>query len=211
MKKLILDAGHGGSDPGATSKGLKEKEFTRQIVDRIKEKLSIYNVKILETRCNDEKVTLGERCRMGNLLGADLFVSVHINAGGGTGYETYIHPSVANDMKHKRMQTYFHHQNVFKDRGKKTCNFQVLRDTKMPAILTENGFIDNENDVKLLQTKINEIASYHVYGIVKTLDLKEVDPTVYYIKTGTVKGIEEAEKVANNIKNLGYLATIVKA
>jgi len=210
MKKLILDAGHGGSDPGATSKGLKEKDFTRQIVQRIKEKLSVYNVQVLETRCNDEKVTLEERCRMANLLNADLFVSVHINAGGGMGYESYIHRTVSNDIKHKRMQTYFHNQKVFKDRGKKSANFQVLRDTKMSAILTENGFIDNENDVQVLRTKIDEIADYHVYGIVKTLELQEVDQTVYYIKTGTVRGRKEAEKVAKKIKNLGYLATIVK-
>ena len=207
---VVLDAGHGGKDSGAIGNGLKEKDLTIKIVNRIADKLKMYDVRVAKTRVGDETLSLQSRCNIANVLGADLFVSVHINAGGGTGYESFIHTSVKNDSETIRLQKGFHNQTLFKDRGMKSSNFQVLRGTQMTAILTENGFIDNVNDMNVLTKNIEAVADYHVYGILNYLGLKKKVNETYYIKTGTVNSIEVAEQVAKNIRKLGYLATIVK-
>src|SRR5699024_12766621 len=86
-KIVVLDAGHGGHDPGAQSGGLREKDLTLDIVKRTINKLKKYNVKVIATRTTDKFISLSGRANIANKNKADLFVSVHINSGGGTGLD----------------------------------------------------------------------------------------------------------------------------
>lgn len=183
MVKIFIDPGHGGTDPGARANGLEEKSLTLAISLKIREFLLEYeNVQIRMSRDRDSSVTLQQRSSMANSWGADYFVSVHINAGGGEGYEDYIYtsPSRASVANQNIMHEEIIKHTSMVDRGKKRSNFHVVRATTMPAILTENGFIDNDRDAaKLRQSSfIERIARGHVNGLVRIFGLKRKTPPI---------------------------------
>ncbi|MBN3555810.1 N-acetylmuramoyl-L-alanine amidase [Fictibacillus nanhaiensis] len=177
MVKIFIDPGHGGTDPGGVANNLTEKAITLKIGLRIRDILlaEYSNVSVLMSRTSDVTKSLTERTYAANAWGADFFISVHTNAGGGTGYEDYIYPgSIAPTTTY---QDHLHAEILkvvnFSDRGQKTADFHVLRESNMPALLTENGFIDNVNDANKLKTTsfIESIARGHVNGIVKSFNL----------------------------------------
>ncbi|MFC4387535.1 N-acetylmuramoyl-L-alanine amidase [Gracilibacillus marinus] len=181
MTKIYIDAGHGGTDPGAVGNGLREKDLTLAISKKIKDLLNDYdNTQVKLSRTSDKTLSLNQRTDDANAWGADLLVSVHINAGGGQGYEDFTYNG---QYKGKERTTAY--QNIindevvkatgFSNRGKKQANFHMVRESTMPAILTENGFIDNRSDADKLKSDafINKIAQGHVNGIVKIFGLKK--------------------------------------
>jgi N-acetylmuramoyl-L-alanine amidase len=177
---IVLDAGHGGKDSGAIGFGLKEKDLTLKIVKKIGKLLGDFEgVKVLYTRTDDRFLELSERAVIANKAEADFFCSVHINATpSGTGFETFIHTNASS--KSTAYQNVIHPEIMkaigkLKDRGKKQANYAVLRQTHMPSILTENLFIDNAADNKLLKQDeyIDKIAKGHVGGFVKAFGLKK--------------------------------------
>ncbi|USK59297.1 N-acetylmuramoyl-L-alanine amidase [Peribacillus asahii] len=178
MVKVYLDPGHGGSDPGAVGNGLLEKNLTLDIAKRVHDGLlnRYENVSVKMSRTTDKAVSLGARADDANRWGADLFISIHINSGGGTGFEDYIHPNASK--KTVSYRDAFHKEFIkhvsLRNRGRKTANFQVLRDTQMPAILTENGFIDRVNDANKLKKSsfLDDLALGHIEGIAKSLNLR---------------------------------------
>lgn len=179
MVKIFIDPGHGGTDSGAVGNGLQEKNLTLQIAKKMQQLLQTYdNVQVKLSRETDKTVSLRQRTDMANNWNADFLISVHINAGGGNGFETFIFPGIGGVTK--RNQDILHAE-VMKeldgvyDRGKKRADFHMLRETKMDAILTENLFIDNASDAaKLKQTSIlNKIAQGHVNGVVKAYGLRK--------------------------------------
>jgi len=91
-KTAVVDPGHGGHDSGAVANGLKEENLTLDISKRVKRKLeSKYaGVNVRLTRTGDTYPSLQARCDLANRLNAAAFLSVHINSGGGTGFESYI-------------------------------------------------------------------------------------------------------------------------
>lgn len=185
MSKLVwLDAGHGGKDSGAAANGIKEKDIVLKIVKKVKSILtSRYEVAVKLTRDSDVFYELIDRARKANAAKADLFVSVHINATpGGEGFETYRYvktsassstgqqQKVLHDAIYKRIKKY-----GIKDRGEKAADLSVLRNTSMPAVLTENLFIDNKDEAALLQKDsfLNDVAEGHAEGIAEILNLKK--------------------------------------
>ncbi|UQX52276.1 N-acetylmuramoyl-L-alanine amidase [Cytobacillus pseudoceanisediminis] len=186
MVKVFIDPGHGGTDPGAVGNGLQEKNLTLQIATRIKDILTLEydNVSIQMSRTGDQTVSLSERTNAANVWGADFLLSVHINAGGGTGYEDYVYPGVGAPTT--TYQNNIHSEVIklvdFYDRGKKQADFHMLRESAMPALLTENGFIDNANDAAKLKssTFIENLARGHVNGIVKCFNLSKKNSAVYH-------------------------------
>jgi N-acetylmuramoyl-L-alanine amidase len=178
--KLVIDWGHGGSDPGAVGNGLREKDLTMKIGKMIGDMLLDYEgVEVIYTRTSDCYLSLEERAEIANKACADFFLSVHINAGGGTGFESYIYNGNVS-AKTIAYQNVIHGEIVraignVKDRGKKRANYAVLRETKMPAILTENLFIDNTDDAAKLKSEqfLLQVAHGHVQGIVKAFGLKK--------------------------------------
>ena len=178
----MLDAGHGGKDSGAIGFGVMEKDFTLRIVKAIRDELKNYDgVEVHLTREGDTYPTLDERAEMANKLKVDYFCSVHINAGGGTGYETFRQEGTKNQktIDYQKAVTNEIMAKVIpfgvKPHGTllKEHNLAVLRETNMPAILTESLFIDNANDIKLLKNDafIDAVIAGHVNGFVKVLGL----------------------------------------
>lgn len=179
MVKILIDPGHGGTDPGAVGNGLLEKVLTLTIAYKIRDFLLQYeNTQVKLSREGDQTLSLKQRTDMANAWGADFLLSVHINATpGGTGFESFVYTNASTAS--------IAHQNVihpeimkqidFKDRGKKRGNLHMVRESKMPAILTESGFIDNVADAAKLKQDayLNKIAQGHVNGIVKAFGLKK--------------------------------------
>lgn len=180
MKKVCIDFGHGGNDPGAGSNGLREKDLTLKIGKKVVSKLGKYDVEVITTRTTDKYLSLSERANIANRNKADLFVSVHINSGGGTGFESFIYNGKVSGNTGKLQNAL--HKNIMSqlnvtDRGKKRANFAVVRETTMPAVLTENLFIDGDNKLLKQDLILDKIAQGHVDGIVEYLGLKKPSNT----------------------------------
>lgn len=179
MLKIILDPGHGGNDPGATNGSYYEKNFNLSIAGETARHINRrYNAAVYLTRISDITMELSERADFANDLMADYFVSLHINAGQGTGFESYIYTGAGaatrsyRDLLHDRMAV-FYKTKGFPDRGKKSADFAVLRDTAMPAVLLENLFIDNSRDLSFLtnQAGLMQLGEAIGEGIARALEL----------------------------------------
>jgi len=208
MKKIYLDAGHGGADAGAVgANGLYEKNLVLKIqqylISYLNSTYSDFTIKT--TRTTDTFLSLSQRASQANSWGADAFMSIHVNAGGGTGYEDYVYRSASNASKafqsivHGQVQPTllsYNHPN----RGRKSANYAVLRLTNMPAVLTEIAFIDNSTDAALLQNEafLKSMGESYAKGIAVYLNLprravptpnpnpspSEPGPKTYMIKQG---------------------------
>src|SRR5690606_3583269 len=179
--KIFIDPGHGGSDSGAVSGTTQEKTLTLDIARRIVEYLNQYTgIEIMMSRTTDSYLTLAQRTKLANDWGADYYVSVHINAGGGTGFESYIFNKPTKDEINKQAIIHDHiakniKRDGVKDRGKKRVNFHVVRESNMSAILFEYLFIDyNADRNKLLNVSFRDkLARLTAEGIAKAFNLKK--------------------------------------
>lgn len=157
MKRVCIDAGHGGKDPGAVGPtGLQEKVVTLAVSLQVAQILKAAGLAVKLTRVDDSFVGLSQRADISNQFGADVFVSIHCNSvdnskAGGT--ETFHHIMSAPGKKlaaaiQKRLVSAL----GLADRGVKEENFAVLRLTGAPAALAELAFISNPAEEKLLKT-----------------------------------------------------------
>ena len=175
---IVLDAGHGGHDNGATSLYGNEKSFTLDVVNRARMLLMQAGYKVVMTRDNDTFIPLGDRVRIANQFSNALFISIHFNSGGaGTGLETYTlaprgvpsmmadGPRISdfeqcagniNDAENIALATATHAALVVRsrmfDRGIKRARFVVIRDITIPGVLIEGGFLSNDYDARLIAT-----------------------------------------------------------
>ncbi|HEY9787909.1 MAG TPA: N-acetylmuramoyl-L-alanine amidase [Candidatus Obscuribacterales bacterium] len=148
-KTIVIDAGHGGSDPGAQRAGVQEKELTLAIANCLRRRLEALGARTIMTRQDDSFVSLEERVRITNTSGADLFVSVHINALESTsqiyGVETYYQTEQS-----KPLAECIHQQLVsvlgVPDRSVRKARFYVVNHTPVPAVLAEVGYISNKEE-----------------------------------------------------------------
>lgn len=217
MTKIFIDPGHGGSDSGAVGNGMREKDLTLTISRQIRDMLltEYDGVEVRMSRDSDTAVSLSERATMANNWEADYFCSVHINAGGGTGFESYIHSSLPT--RTQQLQNIVHPAIVQEinvtDRGRKHANFVVLRETAMPAILTENLFIDNVNDAERLQSPsfLTRIARGHVTGITQAFGLERKTNSLYKVQCGAFSQRANADTLAERLRNDGYSPYIYQA
>lgn len=188
MKPIfVLDNGHGVDTPGKRSPKWKdgtqlfEYEFNRNIVNRIAKGLSLLAIdyKILVPENID--ISLGERIRRANKIQNGILISIHSNAGGGSGFEIYTSPgkTQSDDIATVFCQEAEKAFPEFKMRFDKSdgdpdkeADFYVLTKSICPAILTENLFMDNEQDCKFLLSEKGRqrIADYHVKSIVRIWD-----------------------------------------
>jgi N-acetylmuramoyl-L-alanine amidase len=186
--KIYIDPGHGGTDPGAVANGLQEKALTLAIALQVRNILQAnWTVDVRMSRTTDITRSLAYRTDDANAWGARLFVSVHINSGGGTGLETYRYPTAdtatvnLHNALHAQVLSGMRSIGSITDRGRKTANFHVLRESHMPAVLTENLFIDTLADANLLKRAdfITATARGHALGIAQYLGLGATPPPSY--------------------------------
>lgn len=159
--KIIVDAGHGPNTPGKRSPDgrLREFHFNSAVADELKKRLLLDGHTVIFSHHPEEDVPLFERTRLANRLRADLFLSIHANAAGNSfngaaGIETFIHPNASNFSRQTAdaVQQSLVRSVKLPDRGVKREDFAVLRDTHMPAILIECGFMTNREELALLQS-----------------------------------------------------------
>ncbi|PDM39309.1 MULTISPECIES: N-acetylmuramoyl-L-alanine amidase [unclassified Geobacillus] len=213
MLKIFIDPGHGGKDTGALGNGLQEKDITLSIALEMRRILQneYKNVSVQLSRTSDTAVPLSERAAKANRWGADVYVSIHVNAGGGTGYEDYIYEGLSDHSTTARIRDIIHEEVIratgFHDRGKKKADFYVLRETVMPAVLTENGFVDRKEDAEKLKDPafLQKIARGHVNGLEKAFHLmkkSDSNDLIRVIVDG--KQIGAYEKKENVLKQVEY-------
>ena len=190
-RSIFLDPGHGGSDSGAVSGGVREKDLTLSVYNKVSSKLASLGYTVLTSRNVDKDVDLVDRADQANKANADMLLSIHFNAGGrgiARGIETYYYQSQEdrvpkiNKENHNnaerlersrklanKVQQNLLYQTGANDRGVKRASFTVLRETSIPSILVELGFIDNPEERNKIKTNAYQerLANGIVDGIVE--------------------------------------------
>jgi len=180
--RIYIDPGHGGRDSGAVGNGLLEKDVVLELALALADRLMYYDCHVLLARKDDVYVDNGERAREANSWGADLYFSIHVNGHtnlDANGYEDFIHPTapartqaIQKDIHRPAAEVWTAAGRM--NRGRKTANFQVLRETRMSAVLVEHGFISNAKDAALLKDPAfkEKVVAAMEEGIATALDLK---------------------------------------
>jgi len=145
IKTVVIDVGHGGHDMGAAAGLVYEKHLSLDVARRLEVYLKKKGIRTIMTRTRDQYVSLPSRCYIANRQKNAVFVSIHFNEAGRTGakgIETFYAGSSGHDLGervHSRMIKTLQPE----DRGLKWRSYYVLRNTKVPAILVECGFLSN--------------------------------------------------------------------
>lgn len=220
--KIVVDAGHGGEDPGAVYQGRKEKDDNLNIALRLGKILEQNGFDVVYTRTTDVYQTPFEKAQIANRAGADYFVSLHRNSSersnqyNGVESLVYDKSGVKLDMA----------ENIngalgevgFEDLGVKARpGLVVLRRTNMPAVLVEMGFINSDIDNKIFDENEQEIAQAIADGIMGTLEeldtakeQSEETMSEYRVQTGAFRQKRYAEALEYELQSRGYDAYIVQ-
>lgn len=170
---VVLDPGHGGSDPGACGNNLQEKDINLAIALQAGQLLEQRGIRVAYTRQTDDFVGLGDRPKIANMYNAAVFVSIHCNSSTSSspsGTETYCYyPLSRPDLYVQKDERYnlalmLQQELIAKlgrnNRGVKEGNLQVLRDSEMPSALVEIAFVSNPTEAGLLgQSYYQELAA----------------------------------------------------
>ncbi len=175
VRTVVLDAGHGGHDKGAISRFGTEKEFTLDMVARVRKRLEKAGFKVVQTRSSDSFVPLESRPAVANRYPDSIFVSIHFNAAGwkpsANGMEIFALPARGTPPTGQKLpqtrdlttesghangaanlvlaNTIFHSMlggMKMYDRGVKRARFSVLKNARVPAVLIEGGFLTNPSE-----------------------------------------------------------------
>lgn len=214
MEKVVIDAGHGGKDSGAVYNGRLEKNDTLRLALAVGKILSEHGVDVSYTRTSDIYHSPSEKAMMGNNAGADLFISIHRNAaptpGVGTGIETLVYADRGVSAQLARNINKELEAVGFRNRGVvERPNLALLKQTKMPAVIVEAGFLDNTADNQRFDTNFDRIAQAIAEGILNTLGV--VNPPsqrLYRVQVGAYKNSSYANQLANRLKNDGFPAFV---
>ena len=155
---VVIDPGHGGNDPGAIGiGGIKETDVVLEVSKIVKKLLSDKGVKVLLTRNNEINLDLPPRVSFANNSDADIFVSIHANASRGkrrdiNGLETFYYRGGRGRLLAKKIQKQILRVSPGSpDRGVKQGRFYVIKNTSMPAVLVEIGFLTGRLDARRLE------------------------------------------------------------
>jgi N-acetylmuramoyl-L-alanine amidase/PKD repeat protein len=189
---VFIDAGHGGSDPGAVRFGLQEKDANLDIALRLKSKLEANGFAVVMTRTDDRYYSLDDRVNMANGSGADIFLSIHNNAA----LSEYAHGTetfwCSNGVSGSSQFASLVQSNLVSqigraNRGVKTANFRVIKYTNMPAALVECAFVSNPTESELLKTaNFREKCAVGLYNAIVTFS-KGIDKSSGYYSDSSGK------------------------
>ena len=239
MVKIVLDAGHGYNTPGKRTPdgSMREWQFNSAVASLIESALKNYeNVEVLrvDDRTGKTDVPLKTRTDKANAWKANVYISIHANAAGSgwneaNGIETYVYiskPKEAYELA-KVVQDKLVKATGRRNRGVKTADFHVLRETKMAAILCECGFMTNKEEASLLKSDSyrQKVANAIVEGLAAFYKLKKKSAPkpsskpekpagqsdkVYRVQVGAFKDRKNAERLAEELKKKGYPAFITQ-
>lgn len=171
---IAIDPGHGGKDSGAVAHDIEEEDFNLIIGSMVTVQLLKAGLGVIQTRVDDTFISLQERCELANSLDCNYFISIHANAAESTkanGIEIFHYP---NSKAGKELAVDVLYQ-ITKDfpgvniRGIKENSFYVLKNTHMPSILIECGFVTNPKDSMFLKNEDSQVkmATSIAQGIVR--------------------------------------------
>lgn len=179
-KRIVLDAGHGGWDNGASFEGRKEKDDNLSLTLEVGKVLEEMGFEVFYTRTEDIYQTPYKKATIGNEMDADLFVSIHRNSveipDRYQGVETLIYSKggfaeeVAENINEELEEVGFLNLGI-----EERPNLIVLNSTQMPAVLVEAGFINSSADNELFDTKFKETAYAIAKGIQESFDQQRGD------------------------------------
>lgn len=230
MATVVIDAGHGGTNPGAVYKGRQEKDDVLRLALEVGQILEDNGVNVIYTRTEDITQTPMEKVRIANQSGADFFISLHRNSSPQpnqySGVESLVYrdagrpAEMAENINRELELVGFKNLGVQERRG-----LIVLRRTRMPAVLVEVGFINSDVDNALFDEKFNEIAQAIANGIMQTLgvraredmEMEETEPdqmeeeeTIYRVQTGAFRRPENAEAMHFRLQQQGFPSFIAE-
>lgn len=216
--KIMIDCGHclSGADTGAQGNGKKEETLTREVGSLVKTYLlqQGHQCELTEVNSGYSSVNASLQARIDKekAYKPDLFVSIHFNAGGGTGTETYVCSTSGQAYQYaKKVQAKIVESTGYRDRGVKTANYTVIAKTNSPAMLVECAFIDSANDMNTYNA--DTLAKAIVEGItgIKVENKEETsnqESKLYKVICGAFRVRENANKRAEELKSKGFDAYV---
>lgn len=213
-RSVIIDAGHGGDEPGAVFQERKEKDDNLRLALAVGGILSDNGVRVLYTRISDIYQSPPEKAAIANRTGADYFLSIHRNAmpepGTASGILSLVYENsgtaamLASNINKALEKTGYANLGVNERPG-----IIVLRKTTMPAVLVEAGFLDNPADNQRLDENFDQVADAIAQGVLETIREEEAEPLYYQIQVGAFPDRETAERLAQQLQGQGFPAYVV--
>ena len=184
-KKVCLDCGHGGSDPGAVKGSRTEKEDVLRLGLKVRDLLTAAGINVVLTRTADESVSINDRCKIANAAKCDYFLSIHRNAAtpDAVGNEIWVHSQAVAHVVDKAQKILNavcavagKNRGVKKGAAGNYTDYGVNRDTDMPSALLELGFITSDTDNKSFDTHFDAYAKAIAKGVCAALGVDYKDP-----------------------------------
>lgn len=179
-KTVFLNAGHGGSDPGAVGNDLKEKELNLNITLACCDELKRHDVDVVMGRTKDVDAHSSDIIKKCNSSGAELAVDIHNNAGGGDGVEVFYTigggtgKTLASNILNEIVAIGQNSRGIKTKKGSSGKDYYYfIRETAMPAVIVECAFIDNKTDIKIIDTAAEQkkMGVAIAKGVLKTLGI----------------------------------------
>ncbi len=175
VEKIVIDAGHGGKNPGAVYQGRRESDDALRLAMAVGNILEENGYDVIYTRTTDATQSVGQKAAIANEEGADLFLSIHRNAADYPGQYDGIQTLLYDDSGLKKKIAERINANLealgFRNIGVDIRpNLVVLNSTRMPALLVEAGFIDSDKDNQLFDSRFQALAQAIADGIMETLE-----------------------------------------
>lgn len=213
---IMLDAGHGGRDPGAVYNGRQEKDDTLALTLAVGEILQDRGIDVMYTRTTDVYESPYQKAMEANAAGVDFFVSIHRNSyptdNAVSGVESLVYDKsgikleMAENINEQLESVGFVNLGV-----KARPGLVVLRRTQMPAVLVEAGFINSDTDNQLFDYNFDDIALAIAEGILGTLNTDSGSaPSGYTVQTGAFRNKANAERLEAELKELDFPADIAE-
>lgn len=211
---IMLDAGHGGVEPGAVYNGRQEKDDTLKLVLAIGDILQNNGIDVEYTRTTDVYETPFEKAMEANRAGVDFFVSIHRNSyptdNQVSGVESLVYD--LSGIKYEMAQEINEQLETigFVNLGVNARpNLIVLKRTQMPAVLVEVGFINSDTDNLLFDENFNAIAQAIAEGILDTLEEADlIDQNEYHVQVGLFRNWKNAQRFLDELLQKGFPAEI---
>lgn len=221
MAKIIIDPGHGGSDPGAVYGVRREKDDVLRLGLAVGKILENARQDVTYTRVSDVFNTPYEKAVMGNNSNADFFISLHRNNANPSNIASGVEALVFEDSGIRSNLARHILKNLeeigFQNRGViERPNLVVLRRTKMPAVAVEVGFIDNDSDNKRFDLEFDQTANAIAQGILDTINGQKIpqetnipnkmQQPLYRVQVGVFRNYQNAANYLNKLQEEGYPA-----
>lgn len=214
LGRVVIDAGHGGQEPGAVAEERREKEDTLRLALAIGQILSDNGVDVSYTRVTDLYQSPMEKAEMANRWDGDLFLSIHRNAmpvpGTASGIQSLIYEAggaaerMAENINRNLIQMGWKDLGIVERPG-----LIVLRKTEMPAVILEAGFIDNPEDNQFFEDHFEHTAQAVADGILETLRQQAEGPKYYQIQVGVFRDKDAAQRMVERLTQEDYPAFMV--